>query len=76
MVTRQMTNEAVEQQIVALLRSGPMKQVDIVDAFPLDMYMVVAKVVRDMDARGIVVREKCGSTKMVTLAESQGQRKG
>lgn len=62
-----MDKQEIEAHIIELLRSGPMKQVDIVDALPLELYINVGRVIRDMDARGVVRREPCLPTKMVYL---------
>ena len=64
-----MPHDEIERRILALLRTAPMRQVDIVDAFPGELYIDVGRVVRDMDARGLVARDKCGQTKMVRLNE-------
>ena len=68
-----MPPDEIERRIVELLRGGPMRQVDIVDAFPGELYVDVGRVVRDMDARGVVMREKCGQTKRVWLKEDSDE---
>lgn len=35
--------------------------------FPLDRYIDFGLTICDMDRRGLVTREKCGSTRLVTL---------
>lgn len=60
---------AIETHIIELLRTGPMRQVDIVDAFALDQYLIVGATVRDMARRGLIAREKSGSTYIVRLKE-------
>ena len=60
-----MSREEIERRIVALLQNGPMLQKDIVDALPMELYIDVGRVVRDMDARGLVRREKRGNSKLV-----------
>lgn len=62
---------AIETRILAFLRSGPMKQTDIVDAFPLNQYMDVGDAVRNLARRGAITRERCGSTYWVTLPGNQ-----
>lgn len=62
-----MDKQEIETRITSLLRTSGMKQTEIVDAFPLEQYIDVGRVLRDMDTRGLVQREKLGSTKMVTL---------
>ena len=59
----------LEQQILVLLRTGPMFQKDIMAALPMDRYMDVGPTVRDMEARGIVSRERRPPTYWVTLKE-------
>ena len=59
----------LEPQILALLRSGPMLQKDIVAALPMNRYLDVGPTVRDMEVRGIVTREKRHPTYLVTLKE-------
>lgn len=61
-----MTATEVEARIIELLHAGPMTQADIVDAFPLDHYYLPPLVLRDMEKRGLVTREKYRNTKMVT----------
>lgn len=62
-----MTNAEIEQRIIDLLLNGPMRQCDIVNALPMDLYIQVGRVIRDMDNRGVVRRELCCPTKMVEL---------
>ena len=62
-----MDKQEIEAHITSMLQAGGMKQTEIVDAFPLDHYIDVGRVLRDMDSRGLVQREKLGNTKMVTL---------
>lgn len=62
-----MDRQEIESRIIELLRNGPMLQKHIVDAFALDLYTDVARVVRDLDERGLVTREKAGNSKLVTL---------
>lgn len=62
-----MDKQEMETRITSMLQAGGMKQTDIVDAFPMDQYIDVGHVLRDMEKRGLVQREKLGSTKMVTL---------
>lgn len=57
----------IEQRILELLATAPMRQTDIVDAFPMELYIDVGHAVRSLDAQGLVTREKCGHTKMVKL---------
>ena len=59
----------LEQPILSLLRTGPMLQKDIVAALPMDRYVDVGPAMRDLERRGIVTREKRGSTYMVVLRE-------
>ena len=62
--------EEIERRITALLQVAPMLQKDIVDALPMELYIDVGRVIRDMDARGLVQREKSGNSKMVTLTDA------
>lgn len=62
-----MIDLTIESRIIELLRAGPMRQTEIVDAFPFDMYLIVGKVVRDMDRRGLITREKAGRSYLVSL---------
>ena len=57
----------IEARILAMLAEAPMTQLEIECAFPMDYYLIVPKVVRDLDARGLVVREPHGRTKLVRL---------
>lgn len=60
----------IEKRILELLLSGPIRQVDIVDAFPLDAYLAVGRTIRDMAARGLIDREKAGATYIVTRKDA------
>ena len=64
----------IENAILALLRAAPMKQVEIVDRFPLNRYLEVGHAVRSLDAQGLVEREKCGATYMVRIREHEDTR--
>ena len=65
-----MDKNGTEQQILALLRTGPMLQKDIVAALPAKLYIYAGNAIRDMDARGLIRREKQGSTYIVTRMEA------
>ena len=63
----------IERRTLELLRAGPMRQVDIVDSFPMELYIVVGHAVRNLDAQGLIAREKCGQTKRVWLKEDSDE---
>lgn len=50
-----------------LLAQQPIKQSQIGDHFPMDRYLDVGHTVRDMAARGMIDREKSGSTYWLRL---------
>lgn len=60
-------SEATEQQIISLLQDGPMLQKDIISALPTRIYMQAGNLIRDMERRGVIHREKYSSTRLVTL---------
>lgn len=64
-----MIDPSIETRILELLRVSPMRQVDIVDAFPMTVYMDVGRAVRDLDRRGLITREKSGTTYIVRLKQ-------
>lgn len=57
----------IERNILAILRDGPMRQCEIADRLPLELYIQVGYVMRDMAARGVITREKAGPTYIVSL---------
>lgn len=61
----------IEAQIVGILRPGPMRQCEIADRLPMELYVEVGHVIRDMAARGIITREKSGASYMVRLGEGE-----
>ena len=65
------TDPDIEQGILAALQTGPMKQADLGDLFPLERYIAVGNTVRDMAARGLIEREKCTPTYWVRLAKQE-----
>ena len=66
---REFEKKDIERCIIALLWAGPVLQKDIVAALPAKLYLVVGKVIRDMDARGLIRREKHKHTNIVALTE-------
>lgn len=61
----------VEARVLTLLRAGPVRQCDISDHVPQTYYSDIGYVMRDLDARGIVTREKSGGTYVVRLRENR-----
>ncbi len=57
----------IEQRIIELLAQQPIKQSQIGDHFSMDRYLDVGHTVRDMAVRGVIVREKSGSTYWLRL---------
>lgn len=62
-----MDNRLIKTRIIELLRTGPMRQVDIVDAFSLDLYIDIGAAIRELDRRGLITREKSGNSYIVRL---------
>ena len=59
----------IEQDVLSILRFGPAKQSEIGDRFPLNRYLDVGYTVRDLAMRGLISREKAGSTYILRLVE-------
>ena len=65
-----MNKEAMCVSVLRLLhKSGPMLQTEIVDAFPMPLYIDVGNAVRALAGSGAIKREKHGSTYLVRLPE-------
>lgn len=61
----------IEQGILAILARGPMKQAKIDEFFDPDRYTDVGNTVRDMAARGILTREKEGTTYVLRIPQQK-----
>lgn len=61
----------IEQGILAILARGPVKQSKIDEYFELDRYTDVGNTVRDMAARGILTREKTGTTYILRIPSQE-----
>lgn len=62
----------IEEGIIEILSNGPVMQAKIDEYFELDRYTDVGNTVRDMAARGILTREKVGTTYILRIA-AQGK---
>ena len=59
----------IEKRIIELLHVAPMRQVEIADRFPGELYIDVGHAVRSLAARGLIEREKAGATYIVRVKE-------